>query len=105
MNKSLVSVREITAHLNNGVAFTQKPASLGHEISEARMARLRQYTEAILAPLHEHVEEGLLAAEELIFVFSCASLLIHARHVLKTDKLPMLETARASLAEKKGKKK
>ena len=76
--------------LNNAVAYTQNPATLKKPLTEGRLRKLRDYTRALIQPALDHLEEGGLIAEELVYVFTCAALLFHAYRILKTDKLPMI---------------
>lgn len=92
--KGLFTAREIADSASNLVVRGLKPVSLGDEIPEARLRKLRAYSQAALAPMLKHMEEEteagktLIAPEELVMVLATAALFVQLRYVLKTDKLP-----------------
>jgi hypothetical protein len=91
------TARELGAVLNNAVAMAQATAKA--VIPELRMRRLAAYALALITPVTEDLKEGLLMPEEAVFVLSSAALIIHARDVQETDKLPFLRDAHEALTE------
>jgi hypothetical protein len=87
VKEKLFTPKEIAVALHNTALMTQ--ASKVGRISEPRMRRLREYTEALLEPVREHLGEELLRPEELVFVLTTAALIVQQLHVLGTDKLPL----------------
>jgi len=79
--------REIAVALNNAVVATLRP-KVG-AISADRMANLREYALAIIAPLLEHLEEpDLLLPEELTAILAAAAMTIHCAKVMNGSRLP-----------------
>jgi hypothetical protein len=92
-NRKTYNEQEIGVALNNAVAAALRPESLGHEVPDARLRKLREYALAVVEAPLEHVEEGLLTAEELVAILSVGSLFVHLHHVLETDRLPFARLA------------
>lgn len=65
-----------------------KPASLGAEIPEARLRKLRAYSQGLIAPLIKHTEEGLVRPEEVVIILLAGALFTQLRHVLDSEKVP-----------------
>lgn len=80
--KASYTPKEIGAQLASAVQFALHPAK--KQISDERIKKLKPYTLAIMAPLVEHTEEGLLSIEELIAIFCVCANYLHLTHVLKT---------------------
>jgi hypothetical protein len=79
------SQREVQTVLNNAVLRTMAPTRLG-AIPAERLRKLREYTEALLSPTFEHVDEGYLKAEELVAVLSIGALFTQMLKVMNTLK-------------------
>jgi hypothetical protein len=79
------SQRDILAILNNAVLKTVSPTRTG-PISKDRLRALRKYTEALIEPTFEHVDEQYLTPEELVAIFSIASLFTQMIKVMGTLK-------------------
>lgn len=82
----LYSVRDLQGALNNAVLISGSPST--GEIPEARKRRLREYAQASIEPVVEHIEEGLLSPQEAVHIHCCAALFTYIRHVQGGDKLP-----------------
>lgn len=89
------SVKERGIALNNAVTACLRPQ--GAVLSEARLRRLRNYAQALIQPLIEHVTGGTddegefpacLSYEELTAILVSAALFVHLNHVLGSDKVP-----------------
>lgn len=78
------SEKEIAVMLNN-LVIAQRQAIEGR--TDARIARLRAYTKALIDPCFEHMAEGLLTKEEACFVITSAALLLFMKSN-KITKLP-----------------
>ena len=101
-NDKSYTCKELGVLLNNAVA-----ASLNLEdkaVPEARLRRLREYSQALLEPLLEHLkdqtyeEEGItypapLAAHELVSILQSAALYTHMLYVVGSEKLPQSKVA------------
>lgn len=79
--------------LNNAVVMSQQP-NYSKPLTNNRIIHLRNYARSLIQPSLDHLEEELLTAEELVWVFSCAALWVHAYRILKTDKLPMVPSTK-----------
>jgi hypothetical protein len=79
------SQRDILAVLNNAVLRATSPSRTG-TIKPERLRALRKYTEALIAPTFEHVEEEYMTPEELVLVFSSAALFTQMLKVMNTLK-------------------
>ncbi len=89
--------------LNNAVTASLRP--VGREIAETRLRRLREYAQALIAPLTEHMVEQTytdeagtvwaapLAPEEVVAILSCAALFMHLSNVAQTDHVPQAKMA------------
>lgn len=95
--KNTFTTKEIGAVLNNAVVMTKAAAE--DLIPELRMRRLGAYALALVSPVKQDLEEGLLTAEEGVFVLASSALLLHASEVQKTDKLPFLNAAKEALID------
>lgn len=95
----LFTEREISIALNNAVIMSLRPES--GIIEEPTMRKLRAYCEALIEPVWEHKEEGLVSPEQLVFVLLSAALMIHQLGVVGTDKLPGVSASRALFKDKK----
>jgi hypothetical protein len=85
LKEETFSQREIQAVLNNAVLRTMSPTRIG-PIPPERLRRLRAYTEALIEPTFEHVEEGYMTAEELVAIFTIAALFTQMLRVMGTMK-------------------
>lgn len=85
------NAREIALAINNAMVLASRPTSISSEITEKRFPKIREYTAAILEPLLQHVDEDLLMNEELVMALVSAALIVQQVHVLKSDKLPLVE--------------
>lgn len=65
-----------------------RPASIG-EIPEARLRKLRAYSQGLVAPLLKHIEQDIIRPEEVVVVLSTAALFVQLKNVMRTDRLPM----------------
>lgn len=88
---SLFSQKEILAALNNAVVMSRRPARHG-EIPEKRLAKLRSYVEALVAPTRLHMGEGMLRPEEVVHFLVTAALFFQA-DLMGTTKFPAFEEA------------
>jgi hypothetical protein len=86
IKSELFSSREVAAALNNAVVITSKPGT--GEIPDTRKRKLREYAQASIEISLVHVDDGILSSEEAAYVFACAALYIHTKHVQGSDKLP-----------------
>ena len=84
--------QEIGVALNNAVVAAFRPQN--GEISEARLRTLRAYTQAATEVMFEHVEEGLLTAEELVAVLAAAALFAHGTAVFQGKNMPKMEESK-----------
>lgn len=91
--KNTFTAREVGDSCNNLVLRSLRPVSLG-EIPEARIRKLRAYSQAVMAPMLKHVEEELLRPEEVVMILATAALFVQLRYVLRSDKVPMGISAR-----------
>jgi hypothetical protein len=91
--------REIAESLNNSVARTMHPVSM-KGISSERLGSLRDYAHAAIKVLMDHVDEGLLEAEELVAILTSAAFVIHLRYIMKTSRFPYAEDAEFLLTPK-----
>ena len=64
--------KEILLALNNALVAARSPEGT-KELSEKDSRVLRAYTQALVAPCIEHVRDGLLEPEELVFVLTAAA--------------------------------
>lgn len=83
------SQREILTALNNAVVMSRKPARLG-EIPDKRLAHLRQYALALVAPTRLHMGEDLLRPEEVVHFLTTAALFFQAE-LMGTTKFPAFD--------------
>jgi len=90
--EQLFSPREQMTALNNAVVITASPETGG--ISEARKRKLREYAQALVEASYEHVEEGVLTAQELVHVLAAGGLYVYIRFVGGGDKLPASLTSK-----------
>lgn len=93
INKTSYSQREIGEILNNAIAAVSRPEE-SPELTDQRLRKLRAYAQAVIEAPLEHVDEGLLTHEELVFVLTVGALFTHLRHVQDMDKLPFAGAAR-----------
>lgn len=92
---SLHTIRDVSVALNNMMAVVLHPES--GEIKEPRLKRLREFSQALIAPLEELVNGGrdeqgefgpCLKPEELVAVLIAAALYVHLSSVSQTERLP-----------------
>lgn len=95
--KNTFTPKEIGAALNNAVGASGVPWEGG--FPEKRLRNLRAYALALIAPVTDDLESELLRPEEAVFVLASAALIIHARDVQKTDKLPFLDASKNALID------
>lgn len=88
--------KEIATSINNAIVFAKAPNRLG-VIVEDRLRRLRNYSEALFAPLDAEIEDEYLRPEEAVLICLCGALYMQMKHVMGTDKIPMSGTAKAAL--------
>lgn len=88
------SKKDIGNTLNNAVLMSQNPSSSKKPMTDLRMINMRNYARALIQPALDHLEEGQITAEELVWVFSAAALWTHTFRILKTDKLPMIPSTK-----------
>lgn len=98
MKKEVLSYspREVSIMLNNAAAVSLHPT--GHDITDARLRRLRNYAQALIEPLMDHVNGGVdetgeeygpcLRSEELVAILACAALFTQATYVTDPGHLP-----------------
>jgi hypothetical protein len=86
--KNTFGAREIGDAINNVVIKSLRPASMG-TIPEARLRKLRAYSQGLLAPLLKHIDEDILRPEEVVMVLATAALFTQLKYVMRTDRLPM----------------
>ena len=87
------SARDIAAVLNNAFLRALKPHKA--PVEETRLRRLTEYTQALVEPVNEHTNLGILTKEEAVAVLSGAALYFQMRYVLGTDKIPTMRQAEA----------
>lgn len=85
LREETYSQRDIQAVLNNAVLRTTAPTRTG-PIKPERLRALRAYTEALLEPAFEHLDEGYMTAEELVHIFSVGALFTQMLKVMGTLK-------------------
>lgn len=90
---STFTPKEIATFLNNAVAASLRPNSLG-EIPQERLRRLHEIAQALIEPLLELLDEdskdsGLIRPEEAVCILAAAALFVHLKEVMGTDKLPL----------------
>lgn len=88
----LYTLRERLAILNNAVIVTGSTET--GVIPEARKRKLREYAQALVEASYEHVEEGVLTAQELVHVLAAGGLYVYIRFVGGGDKLPASLTSK-----------
>ena|SRR5690349_13438194 len=85
--------REVSSFLSNSVIAVMNPPiretddgkRVGGKIADKRIQKLRPFTVAIIAPLVEYVEEGLLTDEELIACLVVGAQYLHRSRILRTE--------------------
>jgi hypothetical protein len=86
--KNTFTQREVGDSANNLVVRAMKATSLG-ELSDARLRKLRTYSQAALAPMLKHVDEEVIRPEELVIILATAALFVQMTRVMRTSKMPM----------------
>lgn len=82
------SNKEILDRIQNAVIAASRSANL--ELDEHSVRRLRTYTEAVLAPLRQHVEEPDLhfTSEQLVVVLLTAAQFVQTFDAMNLDNSP-----------------
>lgn len=91
--------REISESINNSLTLARRPARVG-EIPEERLRKLRTYIQAAVLPMMEHVEEGYLTGEELVFALLCGAQFAQVVSVMHSDTPPKTETSQVIWGKK-----
>ena len=91
--------REISESINNAMTLSRRPARTG-EIPDDRLRKLRNYIQAAIMPMTEHIEEGFLTGEELVFALLCGAQFAQTVCVMHSDTPPKTETGNAVWGKK-----
>jgi hypothetical protein len=100
------SARDLSVLVNNALLawkknlyFLDLEEKKGPAYVEKRMAKLRAYMEAHLAPLVEHINEGLLDPSEAVYISLAETTMLVGTRLKGVSKFPAFQDLGKSLVE------
>lgn len=83
------SRKQIGEAINNALVLCRTPTSYKGEIGEKRLVHLQNYMIELINPAFDHIDEGLLKPEELVFILTAGALFIQCSQINQDEKIPL----------------